>query len=112
MTTLKTTNSMYSLVKGFQIDETISDVISENTRKFFKELDTISLNKVTNYCYSNTSDKCCSNDDCYFCTIMDYVHQEFQDWRENNKCSLILHKGKNNYTCYECSGNNKLHYLL
>ena len=85
--------TMYSLVEGFQIDTIISDVISENKRKFFKELDAISLKKVTNYYYSNAYDKCCGTDDCYFCTIIDYVHQEFRGRRENNKCYLILHKG-------------------
>ena len=68
---------MYSLVEGFQIDRIISDVISENNRKFFKELDTISLKKITNYCYLNTYDKCCGTADCYFFTVIDYVYQEF-----------------------------------
>ena len=104
--------TLYSLVERFQIDEIIVEVISENKRKLFTELDTISLKKVTNYCYSNTYDKSCGTDDCYFCTIIDYVHQEFRERRENNKCYLILHEGKKNYTCYECRSNNKLHYLL
>ena len=42
--------AMYSLVEGFT------------------ELDTISLKKATNYCYSVTYDKCCGTDDCYLCT--------------------------------------------
>ena len=114
MASVKTAKTMYSLVEGFQIGKIISDVISENKRKFFRELDTISLKKVTSYCYSNNYDECCGTDNCYFCTIIDYVHQEFRERRENNKCCLILHKGKNNCTCYECINNNKnkLHYLL
>ena len=42
MTAVKTTKSMYSFADGFQIDKIISDVISENKRKFFKELNRIS----------------------------------------------------------------------
>ena len=47
MASVKTAETMYSLVEGFQIGKIISDVISENKRKFFRELDTISLKKVT-----------------------------------------------------------------
>ena len=42
--------TMYSLVEGFQIDKITNQVISENKRKRFTELDTISLKIVTNYC--------------------------------------------------------------
>ena len=112
MTAVKTTKSMYLFADGFRIDKIISDIISENKRKFFKELNRISLKKVVNYCYSNTYDKCCGTEECYFCTIVFYVNQEFRERRENNKRCMILRKGKNNCTCYECINNNKLHYLL
>ena len=56
--------TMYSLDEGYQIDKIISDAISGNERKPFTELDAISLKTVTNYCYSNTCDKCCGTDDC------------------------------------------------
>lgn len=109
---MATGKTMYSLVEAFQIDKIIGDVISENKRKFFKELDTISLKKVTSYCYANTYDRCSGTDYLYFCTIIDFVRQEFREQRGKNKCSLILDKGKNNCICYECSSNNKLHYFL
>ena len=101
--------TMYSLDEGIQIDKIISDAISGNERKPFTELDAIYLKTVTNYCYSNTCDKFCGTDDCCFCTIIDFIHQEFREWREKNKCCLILHKGQNECSCYECSSNNELH---
>ena len=104
--------TMYLFVEGFQIDKIISDIISENKRKFFTELDIISLKKVTNYCHSNTCDKCCGTDDCFFCTIIDFIHQEFRERREKNKCCFILQKGQDKCSCYECSSDNELHYLL
>ena len=74
---MATGKAIYSLVEGFQIDKVIGGVISENERKFFKKLDTISLKKVKNYCYTNTYYRCCGTDYYYFCTTVYFVHQEF-----------------------------------
>ena len=105
---MATGKAMYSLVEGFQIDKIIGDVISENERKFFKKLDMISLKKVTNYCYANTYYRCCGTDYCYLCTSVDFVHQEFRERMEKNKCCWILHKGQDKCGWYEYVINNKL----
>ena len=103
---------MYSLVEGFQIDKTIGEVISENEGKFFKELDTISLKMVRNYCYANTYYQRCGSGYCYFCTHHRFCSSRIWRTEGKNRCSLILHKGQDECGCYKCAINNKLHYNL
>ena len=81
-------------MQGYEIDEIIGNSIYENKIKFFIEVDTPSLKKISKYRYSNTYDRCCGTDGCYFCIILDYVHEEFRRRREGNSVCTILHQGK------------------
>ena len=81
-------------MQGYQIDETIGNSINENKKNFFQELDTPSLKKISRYCYSNTYDRCCGTNGCYFCVIIDYVHEGFHRKREINSVCPILHQAK------------------
>ena len=77
---------------------------------FFRELNTPSLKKISNY--ANTCYRCCCTDSCYYCVIVDYIHEEYRDRRETNSMCLILHKKKNYCLCFVCPKDNKIHYFL
>ena len=101
---------MYSIVQGCQINHIIGNRIDENKKKFFRELDTPSLEKISNC--AETCCRYCGTDGCYYCVIINYVHEEYRHRRGTNSMCLILHKGKNYCLCFDCHKDNEIHYFL
>ena len=65
---------MYCIKSGFEINEIFEHGINEVKRKVFKELDIGSLNKILKYSYADTCGRCNGGGECYYCTIINYIH--------------------------------------
>ena len=63
---------------GFEIDNILNHEINEEKAQIFVNFDKASLNKMVKYCYSNTVYKCWGRDECYYCTITKFVHEELR----------------------------------
>ena len=67
------------LTFGFEIDNILGHLINEEkAARDFANIDDNSLNKIMNYFYSNTADKCWGKDECYHCSIIKFVNKEFR----------------------------------
>ena len=64
---------------GFEINNILEHEINkEKATKFFANLDEASLEKVVSYCRGNTFYKCWGIGECYYCTIIKFVNDEFR----------------------------------
>ena len=64
---------------GFEINKILGhEIKKEKAKTVFANLDEASLYKVMSYCYANTSFKCYGAVECYYCTIIKFVNEEFR----------------------------------
>ena len=73
---------MYCIKSGFEINKILEHEINEEKSKDFKELNNGLLNKILKYCYANTCGRYNGGDECYYCTIINYIHAEFRRRRK------------------------------
>ena len=66
------------LTFGFEIDNILGNVINEEKAKIFANFVEASLNKILEYCYSNTAYRCLGTDECYYCSIICFVRKELE----------------------------------
>ena len=106
---------MYCIKSGFEINEILEHGINEKKRKVFKELDNGSLNKILKYSYANTCGRCNGAGECYYCTIINYIHAEFRRRRKLPQYATcqILNCGRDtNCGCMECRKNYPPHPMI
>ena len=88
----------YEIPDGYLINYLLKHQISDEKRYIFQELNNVPLKRIMDYCYGITGYSCWRTDDCYYCTINDFVKDEM---RSRINCEPppceILNRG--NRTC-------------
>ena len=103
---------MYSIKSGFEINEILEHGINAEKRKVFKELDNGSLNKILKCSYADTCGRCNGGAECYYYTIINYIHAEFRRRRKLPQYATcqILNCGRDtDCGCMECRKNYPPH---
>ena len=86
----------YQIPDGFLINHPLERVVGEEKCYIFCELDNKSLRRVMDYCYLNTAYTCVGTNNCYYCTVIEYVKDEMRDQRvhhNSHDVCCILHGG-------------------
>ena len=109
---MATKKVLYQILEGYLINHLLRRRVCDEKCYIFHELN-VSLRKVMDFCYANTTYSCAGNDDCYYCRIFDQIKDEFWGRRISDPgYCVILHEGKRGCKCFHSCSNDNLHYDL
>ena len=104
---------LYRIPEGYMINHFLKGGLDKSKRYVIEELDNLPLRLGLDYCYANNAYSCLRTDQCYYCTIIDFIGTEFRKRRSSdNGYYHILQKEKRACSCWVCRKDNDPHYVL